>query len=372
MIQHERLTGLLTDMVNMYSPSGKEAQITSYLSDYLMGYDLPVTLRPVTEGRMNIEVSIDPNPEVAFLGHVDTVPAFDIDDYEAHAEHEILHGLGTADMKGGCAAMIEAFVAAHESGKLPAKAALYLVVGEEETGDGTQALLESTHFPWAIVAEPTNLVPCLQHYGYVEMLIQTAGRRRHAAMAGREYNAIMNLLETLGNVTETMETDHPDAVFNIRSVHSSESGFAVPGSCEAWVDFHIPPHVDVRTFSEKMKSIAEAGFQKSTLTHSHVDFPLLAAGYDLPEEGNLVGILKEVFAAHEMKWQHGSFRSHSDANLLREIGCSPIMLGPGDLARAHTREECIPLAQVSMAAELYHDILLGMSGTDDDRENRIP
>jgi len=357
MIQQERLTQLLTDMVDIYSPSGKEAQITSYLSDYLMSHDLPVTLRPVTEGRMNIEVALDPQPEVAFLGHVDTVPAFDIENYEAHCEDEILHGLGTADMKGGCAAMIEAFVAAHENGTLPQKAALYLVVGEEESGDGTQALLESTQFPWAIVAEPTNLTPCLQHYGYVEMMIQTAGRRRHAAMAGREYNAILNLLETLGNVAATMENDYPNAVFNIRSVHSSESGFAVPGSCEAWVDFHIPPQLDVHTFSKNMQQVAHAGFRKSKLTHDHVAFPLLAAGYDLPEDGKLVQVLQSVFAAHQIPWQHGSFRSHSDANLLRETGCAPIILGPGDLARAHTREECIPLAQVYTAADIYHDIL---------------
>ena len=360
MIQLERLTKLLTDMVNMYSPSGKESQIVAYLADYLMSHGLPVTLRPVTEGRMNIEVVFDAQPEVAFLGHVDTVPAFDIENYEAHCEDEILHGLGTADMKGGCAAMIEAFIAAHEDGCLPHQAALYLVVGEEESGDGTKALLESTRFPWAIVAEPTNLVPCLQHYGYVEMLMQAAGRRRHAAMAGREYNAIFNLLDILTSIAETMEKDYPNACFNIRSVHSSESGFAVPESCEAWLDFHIPPELDIPVFTGKMQALAEDGFQKSALTQSHVDFPLLAAGYDLPENGLLVDALQTVFSARGMTWKHGSFRSHSDANLLRETGCSPIMLGPGDLARAHTREECIPLAQVYAAAEIYRDTLEGL------------
>lgn len=36
------------------------------------------------------------------------------------------------------------------------------------------------------------------------------------------------------------------------------------------------------------------------------------------------------------------------------------MLGPGDLARAHTREECIQLAQVANAADLYLDILTNL------------
>ncbi|MCA1808221.1 MAG: M20 family metallopeptidase [Kiritimatiellia bacterium] len=356
-IQPGRLQQLLTDMVNMYSPSGKEAQIVQFLSGYLMEHDLPVTLRPVTEGRWNIEVLFDPQPEVAFIGHVDTVPAFDIESYEAQAEDGIMHGLGTADMKGGCAAMIEAFISARDAGFTPAKAALFLVVGEEESGDGTSTLLESVRFPWAIVAEPTNLTPCLKHYGYIEMLIQASGRRRHAAMACREYNAILNLLHTLVRLAETMESDYPQAVLNIRSVHSSESGFAVPGSCEAWVDLHIPPSVALSSCAAQLHDLAAACLQKSSLTHSHVEFPLLAAGYDLPETGFLPEILKTVFTDLRLPWQHGAFRSHSDANLLREAGCAPIILGPGELARAHTREECVAVSQVVMAAHIYLGIL---------------
>jgi len=362
MIQPERLQQLLCDMVNVYSPSGKEAQIVTYLADTLSGHGLPVTLRPVTEGRMNLEVVFDPHPEVAFIGHVDTVPVFDIENFEAREENGILHGLGTADMKGGCAALIEAFVAAHAQGIVPARAALYLVVGEEESGDGTRALLENFRFPWAIVAEPTNLIPCLQHYGYLEMWIETTGRRRHAALAGREYNAILNLLETLRTLAQTMEADYPDAVLNIRAVHSSESGFAVPGSCEAWVDLHIPPTLDIDNFCQHMQTIAEKSLQQSALTHRHVSFPLKAAGYDLPQEGALVQSLQAVYASLSLPWVPGSFRSHSDANLLRESGCAPIMLGPGDLARAHTREECVPLAQVHTAANLYLGILKMLQG----------
>jgi acetylornithine deacetylase len=361
-IQPERLTKLLTDMVDLYSPSGKEAQIVRFLSDYLINHGLPVTLRPVTEGRMNIEISYDPEPVVAFLGHVDTVPVFDIENFEAHLEDDMLYGLGTADMKGGCAAMIEAFVSAHEAGIVPEKAALYLVVGEEESGDGTKALLEATSCPWAIVGEPTNLQPCLQHYGYVEMLVQANGRRRHAAMAGREYNAILALLETLGNITETMEKKYRNAVMNIRSVQSSEAGFAVPGSCEAWVDFHLPPQVDIRAFTQDMKSLCDACLKTNALTHHHVEFPLLAEGYNLPETGLLPNVLEKVFRQQKRTWEHRAFRSHSDANLLREAGCSPIVLGPGDLARAHTREECVPLSDVLQAADIYLGVLEELHG----------
>ena len=69
--------------------------------------------------------------------------------------------------------------------------ALALVVGEEEDGDGAVALGREFHFPWAIVGEPTNLQPCLSHYGYLEVQITTRGRRMHASLANKGQNPLM-------------------------------------------------------------------------------------------------------------------------------------------------------------------------------------
>ena len=43
-----------------------------------------------------------------WVGHVDTVPLIDEEDQRMHVEGDILHGLGSADMKSGCAAIVEA------------------------------------------------------------------------------------------------------------------------------------------------------------------------------------------------------------------------------------------------------------------------
>ena len=166
-IQDDRLKDLFCHMVDIYSPSGKEEEIVTFLTDWLKRAGLPVTLREVTEGRHNIEVVWpDAQPDVAFFGHIDTVPAFDIERYEFDEREGLVYGLGTADMKGGCAALIEAFLSFVEGGSDLQHAGLFLVVGEEESGDGTSALLEGWDYPWALIAEPTNLVPCFSHYSY--------------------------------------------------------------------------------------------------------------------------------------------------------------------------------------------------------------
>ncbi|AQQ71645.1 Acetylornithine deacetylase [Limihaloglobus sulfuriphilus] len=357
-INTERLRELFRDMVNIYSPTGKEGQITEYLARYLYENDLPVTMREVTEGRRNIEVVFGPgSPELAFIGHIDTVPAFDIENYEYQEENGEVFGLGTADMKGGCAAMIEAFVSHIENGGKIENTALFLVVGEEDNGDGTAAMLEAMSFPWAIVAEPTNLVPCFDHFGYIEMLVQAYGRRRHASMAGRDQNAVFSLLRTLLRLAETIETEFPETVMNIRSVHSSESGFAVPGSSEAWLDMHIKPEQDSREFVSTLKKLADECLCGGAVTSHEITFPTIAGGYSLEQSGRLWEILKKAYSNQGIGWKPGTFKSHSDANLLRDAGCKPVILGPGRLARAHTRDEAVSFDEVAASAGLYRQML---------------
>ena len=357
-INQDRLIELFRDMVNIYSPSGKEKQITEFLADYLHGFSIPVTLRQVTEGRHNIEVVFGGGaPEVAFIGHIDTVPAFDIVNYEYKEDGPLAYGLGTADMKGGCAAMIEAFVSLCQEGIPLKNVGLFLVVGEEETGDGTKALLDAVKFPWAIVAEPTDLVPCLGHFGYLEVLVRAFGKRRHASMAGRDHNAIFNLLRMLLSVGEMIEDEYSDAVMNIRSFNSSEAGFAVPGTCETWLDLHIQPEQDIDELLEQINVLVEKCLSGTAVTGYDIEFPTHAPGYQLSEDSLLCETLRLAYQQQNMAWNPGIFRSHSDANLLRQAGCSPVILGPGLLARAHTRKEAINLEQVNSAANLYRDIL---------------
>lgn len=367
-IREDRLKDLLCRMVDIYSPSGKEEELVAFLADYLEHQGLPVTLREVTEGRFNVEVvAAGSDPDTAFCGHIDTVPAYDIERYESDERDGQIFGLGTADMKAGCAAMVEAFVAFAESGSLPQRSGLFLVVGEEEVGDGTQALLSERNFSSAIVAEPTGLRPCLSHYGYIEMLVRAFGTRRHASMAGREYNAIFAMLRMLLRMGGVLEADYPEAILNIRDLHSSESGFAVPDRCEAWVDLHIPPRTDPKRFAEELEQLAGDSLTGSAVNGHAIEFPSLFRGYRLEETAPFPSLVERVFLSQGMDWSPGAFKSHSDASLMRQAGCDPVVLGPGHLAKAHTRDESVPIDQVVTSSRLFFELLRAV-----DTENERP
>jgi hypothetical protein len=52
-----------------------------------------------------------------------------------------------------------------------------------------------------------------------------------------------------------------------------------------------------------------------------------------------------------------SFRSQSDANLLWNVDCKPVILAPGQLAKAYTHDEFVSFEQVARAAHLYREVL---------------
>lgn len=361
-IKRRRLRQLLRRLIDIYSPSGKEEEILDYLNGYLKRHGLS-TIHQSLDGRRYNLLVLPPDRELRLLliGHVDTVMAYDLEHF-AHTESDgLMMGLGAADMKGGCAAMIEAFTSLWESGLGPPPVGLALVVGEEEDGDGAKRLIRDLHVPWAVIGEPTSLVPCLSHYGYLELQIVTRGKRIHASLANRGLNPVETMLQLLLKISQYLRTCRADIVYNIRELESSPAGFSVPERCEAWIDFHLPPSAPIGEITMDMEEIISMEQQQNPAFNGSLHFTTIHAGYSLPEKGRIVDSLRKVFADRSLSWTPQAFPSHSDANLLWAAGVKPILLGCGELEKAHTPDECISFSQVELAAEVYLDLLLSLS-----------
>jgi acetylornithine deacetylase len=362
-VQPQRLLRLLHRMIDIYSPSGKEEALLDYLCNFFKKHQLPVQRQVLEDDRSNVIVAPPGTDiELALIGHIDTVSAYDFEDSGFSQDDGRLHGLGAADMKGGCAAIIEAWLCMWESGLNQHPVALVLVVGEEERGDGTARLLEEYHFPWAIIAEPTQLAPCLAHFGYIEMQLTTHGKRRHASLAKRRTNPVERMLKTLLALTQHLYTRRPEAVFNIRDLLTSQSGFAVPEWCQCWLDLHLPPHTPTGRICAELEEIVAASSAGKDRRPAESRFHTIQDGYDLPPKGRLVDALQQVYARRALPWKPAAFPSHSDANLLWSHGIKPVLLGPGSLAQAHTPDEFIEFHEVVAAAEIYYQTIRQIFG----------
>ncbi len=353
-----RLETLLEDLVGIYSPSGKEQEICEYLLRHFQALGIPVECQPVTEDRYNLLIRPrGVEPGLLLMGHVDTVTASTPDQCQPRRENGKLIALGAADMKGGCAALVEAYAEAYLRRDGALDAVLALVVGEEENGDGTRRLLEHPCPPTAIVAEPTDLAVCGDHFGYLEVQLETVGVKRHAAEASREHNAVYSMLQALGRLTADFEARPDEVIFNIRDLQSSTAGFAVPDRCAAWLDLHVPASVDPGTLAGRVRELVSAADAALPGTLVSPRFPTCHRGYRLEESDPLPVALRDAFAATGRPWRTGTFRSHSDANLLWEARVRPVVLGPGRLSYAHTTTERVDVRQVAQAAALYAEML---------------
>ena len=361
-IRPDRLKTLLKNLVDIYSPSGKEEEVLEFAARYLKKYGLAVIRQEVDEDRFNLIILPENRDEIelCFVGHLDTVTAYDLDDYMFREEGDAVFGLGTADMKAGCAAMMEAFIALAERRETFPSVGLALVVDEEEDSKGAKTLVNEYSFPWAIVGEPTNLIPCLGHYGYLEATLRTQGRRAHSAMPELGQNAIENMLKLLLQVTEYITAKSQGLVYNIRELSGFPGGFVVPDRCEAWLDLHLPPNSRIDALKTELERALELARQNIYGLDAHLRFEDTYAGYYISEDRPLVKTLKQVYQRLSLSWGPQEFRSHSDGNVLWAAGVDPIILGPGRLEAAHTPEESVYFYQVVQAAELYMNLALSL------------
>ncbi len=353
-IQPERLKNLLKRLVDIYSPSGKENEVIKLAERYLKKHGLSVIRQKVDRNRYNLLVlpAKRDRVQLCFIGHLDTVAAYDLDDYAFREEGDRIFGLGTADMKAGCAAMIESFIVLAERGKPFPPACLALVVDEEEDNKGARTLVEEYSFTWAIVGEPTGLVPCLGHYGYLEVMLSTQGKRAHSAMPELGQNAIENMLKLLMYITEYI-TSKSQLVYNIRELSGFPGSFVVPDSCEAWLDLHLPPNSRVDVLKADLERVMEAAHQNIPSLDAQLRFEDTYPGYQISEENPFIQKLKKAYQKSSLPWNPQDFRSHSDGNTLWTAGINPITLGPGSLESAHAPEESVSFSQVVQASQLY-------------------
>ena len=361
-IDEGQLFTLLTDAVEQYSPSYAEEPAMQVFAARLNECGVRYLRQPLPEGdataadtRANLIIELGPQPAaLMWVGHVDTVPMIDEEEQRMQREGDILHGLGTADMKSGCAAVIEAVIAVVHSGiELRRGLVVALVVGEEEYGDGSEALLDWRTAPLTVIGEPTGLVPCIDHYSYYECLLTVRGARAHAALPEMGASAIHAMLVWMQQIMESGDVAGYGLTISPREIRGGAGLFMVAQQCEAAIDIHAPPGVDRAVIDgviEQARISAAASHARCELQFENLYW---AGGYNNDPGNPLIDPLRHAFDRAGLDWQPAAFRSHSDGSLFYQKGSVPVICGPGRLEVAHTRHEHVSLQETLAAARLY-------------------
>lgn len=98
-MNENRLEAILRGLMDIYSPSGQEADLLDRIAGHLIDRGVPLIRQLVEGSRYNLVVlPARRQPLLAFIGHVDTVPAHDGQRFGYRRESDRVCGLGAAAM----------------------------------------------------------------------------------------------------------------------------------------------------------------------------------------------------------------------------------------------------------------------------------
>lgn len=371
---------LLVAMVRTPSHPGiprQEEAVVEVLERWLARRAIASTRDEAAPGRPNLLATVEgprPGPHLILCGHTDTVPLNENDPgtgLSAEIRDGSLHGRGSADMKGPIAAMAAALVGLRESGALEAgSVTLAAVVDEERESLGAERLIASgMKADGAIVGEPTQNRLALGHRGLEWLEIAFHGRAAHGGAPGSGVSAIAAGALFVNMAEETLiprlgRTVHPligPATFNVGTIHGGDQPSTIPASCVMTVDRRLIPGESYEGALAELRALL--GAVEATMPGLTTSIRRMPGGMATMEHVPLVTDADHPLAraakraCERIKGRPetpGAFPAWTDGALLARFGGIPsVVLGPGDLAVAHSPREHVPLAQVAEAARIY-------------------
>jgi acetylornithine deacetylase ArgE len=374
--EHES-TRLLRDLVRLPSvnPMGRllqspdlyEHRVTAYLEDFFRGLGVPSQRQTIAPQRDNIIARLDSpgaRRTLVFEAHQDTVPTdnMTIEPFGAHIENGRLYGRGACDIKGGMAAMLAAF--ARVVREKPAGACNLIMacsVDEEHTFLGVQEMVRrGLRADMAVVAEPTDLRVVKAHKGLCRWKVTTPGRSCHSSTPELGVNAIYRmgrLLSVIERYANELRASRSDALLgpptlSVGRVEGGTSVNTVPDRCQIEVDRRLIPGEEAeaarRDFIDSLKTaLPDLPFECSPIW---INCPALSPEHNSKLVTRLSQCIDAVKGTHEVI----AVPYGTDASTLALGGVPSVVFGPGDIARAHTCDEWVPLDEVAEASDIMY------------------
>ena len=335
---------LLREMLEIYSPSGKEGGMAAYLVTQMRALGFRAYQDPAGNA---IGVLGEGEREVMLLGHIDTAEGF----IPIRLQDGRLYGRGAVDAKGPLATFI---LAATRVGPLPDKRIVVVGAVEEEAhSKGARYLLSSFSPQMAIIGEPSGW----QHVtlGYKGRLLVTyrlTAPTRHSTAQGPSgseraiefWNRLMDYAQEF-NQGERFRFHTLDS--SLHRITTYNGGFEE----EAVMDMtlRIPFGLDVPLLKEHMRQWANG---------AAVGF----SGEDVPYKADKNNLLVRAFLrAIRARGGRPTFKlklGTSDMNTVGPVwGCPIVAYGPGDSSLDHTPDEHVHVQEFYQAIEVMAEVI---------------
>lgn len=318
--------------------------------------------------KVNVVATLGDGPVGLVLsGHTDTVPCDEhgwvTDPFQLTEREGRLHGLGATDMKAFFPLVLEAV---RDLGAQQLKRALVVVAtaDEESSMAGVKALQGAVDFANApaLIGEPTGLKPIRAHKGVMMEVIRLHGRSGHASDPASGASALegMNRVMTaLLAWRDDLQRRYRDPAFsvqvptmNLGHVHGGESPNKICAECELHIDLRILPLMRAEEVRDELREVVKAALADTGL-RAEVE-PLFEGvpPLDTDPRSRIVHI-SEVLSGREA----GSVAFGTEGPYLQQLGMETVILGAGDISRAHQPNEFVPMDQFEPMVKILRGMI---------------
>ena len=347
---------LLRNMLEIYSPSGEEEKLASFLAESMkkLGFR---HVRTDEAGNIYGEVGSG-SPAILLCGHMDTVPGR----LAVRAENGRVYGRGAVDAKASLAAMISAaynLQSIIRNGKVIVAG----VVEEEQKSKGIRQLKrEGLKVDYAIFGEPSGVRNITFAYkGKVDLRVTCKTASGHVGAQHLLDNAIEKAYELWDRLKNSCEGSRLNrGVFysltaSLIGIKSRRSSGGIPDVCVLDVDLRLPPKVKSDAAIKLTKKIAK-DFQAANLGTS-VSLKVVDSvePFVSDRSSRLMKALEKAIL--EVTGGPAKFLRKTgtgDMNIFgAETGIPVATYGPGDAHLSHTKNEWVELSEYNASIRVY-------------------
>lgn len=293
--------------------------------------------------------------ELAIVCHTDTVP-FGAEWGEATELRErdgMLHGCGACDVKGFLACVLAA-ASMTKTDELQKQLCLVFTADEEVGCRGARYLLASDAIRarYAIVGEPTSLVPARAGKGYCLASVKVTGRAAHSAYPEAGRSAILAAARLLGEIetlSREIRQDRNDAfsppwtTLNVGEIRGGTAKNVVPAECSFLLEWRPIPSQRPEDVLERLRAIIARLVAEESWEGLDVQIEVLRKddGFETKAES---AVIRAVLKDSSSQVQTIAFGT--EAPWMARMGAEAVVIGPGSMLTAHSPRECVPSAEL--------------------------
>ncbi len=330
---------------------------------------LPWRRQPAGMGHENLITWLDgeaDSPALLLEGHLDVVPAEDWADraFSPRVEDGWLCGRGACDAKASVTGMLLAMFDLAREGIRPPRPVIFLGAADEERGGGgaKQFVRTAPEVEAAVVGEPTGLIPVVAHKGGIRWEITFLGRSAHSSVPEHGVNAIREAMRAIAAL-EALEghfratTSHEmltGPTITPTMIRGGRAHNVIPDECAVWIDVRTVPGLPEQEAKDRVIEALETMGVEARHGPVLVSTPPLDTNPQEPISQACLAACKKAGTADRF----GTLTGGTDAPIFAAAGWPSIVLGPGDLHRAHAVDEKVSLEEVLKASGVYRDVIL--------------